>query len=104
MVGGCCGSTRTGNGSSIRAQVGRRAHRGCQPRAPKVLAGHPIPVGADGMPNALDYDPAGQILSVGDGRIEPVSPQVWGYSVGNKRILAQWFSYRRQDRERPTMG
>ncbi len=56
------------------------------------------------MPNALDYDPAGQILSVGDGRIEPVSPQVWGYSVGNKRILAQWFSYRRQDRERPTMG
>lgn len=56
------------------------------------------------MPNALDYDPAGQILSVGDGRIGPVSPQVWGYSVGNKRILAQWFSYRRQDRERPTMG
>lgn len=66
-------------------------------QAPKVLAAHPIPADAAAMPDEL-------LLSVGDGRIGPVPPAVWEYSVGNKRILTQWFSYRRKDRERPTMG
>lgn len=73
-------------------------------RAPKVLAGHPIPADADGMPDNLGYDPDAQTLTIGDGRIGPVTADVWSYTVGNKRILTQWFSYRRKNRERPTIG
>jgi len=73
-------------------------------RAAKVLAGHPIPADDNNMPDELSYHAADQILHVGTGRIGPVPEVVWNYSVGNKRILTQWFSYRRRNRERPTIG
>lgn len=37
-------------------------------------------------------------------RSTPVKADVWNYIVGNKRVLTQWFSYRRKNRERPTLG
>lgn len=73
-------------------------------RAPKVHAKFPIPADSDGMPDTITFDPENQVLHVGDGQIGPVSTEVWNYSVGNKRILSQWFSYRRRNRERPTIG
>jgi hypothetical protein len=33
-----------------------------------------------------------------------VSPQVWAYEVSGKRVLTQWWSYRRKDRSKPPMG
>ena len=31
-------------------------------------------------------------------------PSVWEYEVSGKRILVQWFDYRRFDRSRPIIG
>jgi len=36
--------------------------------------------------------------------IENVSPSVWNYEVSGKRVLTQWFSYRKKNRERPIIG
>ncbi|PRY08426.1 N-6 DNA methylase [Kineococcus rhizosphaerae] len=72
--------------------------------APKVMGGHPMPADGDDMPDTLKYDPSGQVLKVGAGWVSNVLPGVWDYSVGGKRILTQWFSYRKADRERPQMG
>jgi hypothetical protein len=33
-----------------------------------------------------------------------VSPEVWAYEVSGKRVLVQWWSYRRKDRSKPPMG
>ena len=29
---------------------------------------------------------------------------MWAYEVSGKRVLSQWWSYRRQDRSKPPMG
>lgn len=29
---------------------------------------------------------------------------MWAYEVSGKQVLRQWFSYRRKNRERPTIG
>ncbi len=73
-------------------------------RAPRVLADHPIPADPERMPDYLGYDASTHTLRVGEGWIRPVPPDVFDYAVGGKRILTQWFSYRRADRKRPTMG
>ncbi len=56
------------------------------------------------MPHELDYDPAAQRLKIGTGYIANVSPEVWAYEVSGKRVLTQWWSYRRKDRSKPPMG
>jgi hypothetical protein len=33
-----------------------------------------------------------------------VLPEVWNYEVSGKRVLTQWFSYRKKNRERPIIG
>lgn len=43
-------------------------------------------------------------LLVGTGYIDNVSPAVWDYEVSGKRVLTQWFSYRKKNRERPIIG
>ncbi|TDT31354.1 type ISP restriction/modification enzyme [Naumannella halotolerans] len=73
-------------------------------RAPKVLAEYPIPADAEGMPDEITFDPDHHRLYIGAGQIGPVVPEVWNYSVGNREIIQQWFSYRRRDRHRPAMG
>jgi hypothetical protein len=42
--------------------------------------------------------------TLGYGFIDNVSPAVWAYEVSGKRVLVQWFSYRRKNRERPVIG
>jgi hypothetical protein len=41
---------------------------------------------------------------IGSGFIDNVSPAVWRYEVSGKRVLTQWFSYPKKNRERPIIG
>lgn len=41
---------------------------------------------------------------MGAGFIDNVPKAVWEYEVSGKRVLTQWFSYRKKNRERPIIG
>ena len=56
------------------------------------------------MPDEIEYDDTKHRLLVGTGLIDNVPPEVWQYEVSGKRVLTQWFSYRKKNRERPIMG
>lgn len=56
------------------------------------------------MPDEIEYDAARQRLLVGTGYIDNVPAAVWDYEVSGKRVLTQWFSYRKKNRERPIIG
>ena len=56
------------------------------------------------MPHDLSYDAPTRRLKIGTGYITNVSPAVWAYEVSGKRVLTQWWSYRREDRSKPPMG
>ncbi|MEO7027562.1 MAG: type ISP restriction/modification enzyme, partial [Caulobacteraceae bacterium] len=56
------------------------------------------------MPRELAYDASTRRLRIGTGHIANVSPAVWAYEVSGKRVLTQWWSYRREDRSKPPMG
>ena len=71
---------------------------------PTIPAGGMLPTSLDNMPHELEYDPAARRLKIGTGYIANVSPQVWAYEVSGKRVLSQWWSYRRKDRSKPPMG
>ncbi|HWF77248.1 MAG TPA: type ISP restriction/modification enzyme, partial [Caulobacteraceae bacterium] len=71
---------------------------------PTIPAGGVLPTSLDDMPHELDYDPATRRLKIGTGYVANVSPEVWAYEVSGKRVLSQWWSYRRKDRSKPPMG
>lgn len=71
---------------------------------PKVPKGGAIPSDATHMPDSIGYDASTNRLLIGSGFIEPVSPQVWNYSVSAKQVLVQWFNARKKVRERPMIG
>jgi hypothetical protein len=71
------------------------------PRIPKEGA---IPAEPEAMPDEIDYDAGKRRLLVGKGFIDNVPPEVWNYEVSGKRVLTQWFSYRKRNRERPIIG
>lgn len=71
---------------------------------PTIPAGGALPASLDDMPHELDYDEVTRRLNVGSGYIENVSPAVWAYEVSGKRVISQWWSYRRKDRSKPPMG
>ena len=73
-------------------------------RRPQVPKGGAIPTTTEGMPDTLAYDTDKQRLQVGSGYIEPVPPAVWHYQVSGKKVLVQWFSYRKKHRERPIIS
>lgn len=73
-------------------------------RRPNIPAAHPIPLDPENFPDTLEYDAATRTMLVGKGRVENVPPQVWEYEVSGKNVLRQWFSYRKKDRSRPTIG
>ena len=56
------------------------------------------------MPDEMHYNAGKEWLVVGGGHIENVPPAVWNYEVSGKRVLMQWFSYRKKNRERPIIG
>jgi hypothetical protein len=71
---------------------------------PTIPADGVLPTTLDAMPHELDYDAAHQRLKIGTGHIANVAPAVWAYEVSGKRVLSQWWSYRREDRSKPPMG
>jgi hypothetical protein len=73
-------------------------------RAPRIPKNGAILDAADSMPDEIAYDESKRRLLVGAGFIDNVPPAVWNYEVSGKRVLVQWFSYRRKSRERPIIG
>ncbi len=71
---------------------------------PTIPAAGVLPKTLDAMPHELEYDAAERRLKIGTGYIDNVSPEVWAYEVSGKRVLSQWWSYRRKDRSKPPMG
>ncbi|HEY2840925.1 MAG TPA: type ISP restriction/modification enzyme [Pirellulales bacterium] len=71
------------------------------PRIPKEGA---IPDDPDSMPDEIQYDEPKRRLMIGRGYIDNVPAAVWAYEVSGKRVLTQWFSYRKKNRERPIIG
>jgi hypothetical protein len=63
-----------------------------------------IPSAPEPLPDMMDYDPATRRLTIGQGYVENVTPEMWAYEVSGKRVLWHWFSYRRRDRSRPIIG
>jgi len=63
-----------------------------------------IPTQSDHFPDRIAYDGAAHRLKIGDGFIDNVSPAVWEYTVSEKQVLVQWFSYRRRNRSKPIIG
>lgn len=52
-----------------------------------------------GYPNAFSYDPASSVLTVGNARFGPVSPDVWEFEVSGLKVLRSWLGYRMADRK-----
>jgi hypothetical protein len=73
-------------------------------RAPRIPKDGAIPDDPNSMPDEIDYDEAKRRVLVGVGFIDNVPPAVWLYEVSGKRVLTQWFSYRKKNRERPIIG
>jgi hypothetical protein len=73
-------------------------------KAPFIPAQGAISDSPTEMPDLIDFDVEKQSLLVGHGFVENVPPAVWHYQVSGKQVLLQWFSYRKQDRERPIIG
>jgi hypothetical protein len=88
-------------GEGRPAGAPRVEDKSAEPTIPKEGA---LPTTLAAMPHDLDYDAATRRLKIGTGFIANVSPAVWAYEVSGKRVLSQWWSYRREDRSKPAMG
>ena len=73
-------------------------------REPSIPKEGAISSSPDEMPDTLDFDGSKNRLLIGHGFVQNVSAAVWNYKVSGMNVLAQWFSYRRKNRERPIMG
>jgi hypothetical protein len=82
----------------------KQAPRLSKESAPTIPGGGMIPSAPEPLPDTMDYDPATRRLKIGMGYIENVTPEMWAYEVSGKRVLWNWFSYRRRDRGRPVIG
>lgn len=45
-------------------------------------------------PSGIDYDESTGSLTIGDGRVGGVRPEVWNYSVSGMAVLPKWLGYR----------
>lgn len=89
--------------SFIDAGAGRPDAVPLLPEAERPREVQAIPADAPHMPDDIDYDAATHTLILGEdtlfgpaGRIRPVSPQVWAYTVGGVPVIRRWFDYRRR--------
>lgn len=46
------------------------------------------------LPESYSYDEVGRDLSIGNGVISRISPEVWDYEVSGLRVVHSWLSYR----------
>jgi hypothetical protein len=72
--------------------------------APVIPREGAIPGAPEPLPDNMDHDPATNRLTIGKGYVENVPKAVFDYEVSGKKVLRQWFSYRRRDRSRPVIG
>jgi hypothetical protein len=72
--------------------------------APVIPREGAIPGAPEPLPDTMDHDPATNRLTIGKGFVENVPKAVFDYEVSGKKVLRQWFSYRRRDRSRPIIG
>jgi len=73
-------------------------------RQPRISAAGEISQDPSAMPDTINYDANNKRLLIGQGYVEHVEPGMWNYEVSGKRVLLQWFSYRKANRERPIIG
>ena len=75
---------------------------------PRAADGPPSPAMAQSRraasPTTCATKPPTGGCTSADGHIDRVSPAVWDYEVSGKRVVSQWFSYRKRDRSRPIIG
>ncbi len=75
---------------------------------PRLPPGRRPTIPVDGaIPEEVDeisYDEASSRLFIGTGYVANVPKAVWEYEVSGKKVIVQWFSYRRKNRERPIIG
>ena len=90
----------------VDAEKGRPARQALLPKdkAPTIPKAGAIPFNPDPLPDVIRHDESGKRLHIGGGSIENVSREVWNYEVSGKQVLTQWFSYRKLNREKPSMG
>lgn len=92
---------RFDDGAAGRPKGSPRLPKG---EAPTMPAEGMIPGAPEPLPDTMRYEPANNRLFVGAGYIDNVTPAMWAYEVSGKRVLWQWFSYRRRDRTKPLIG
>lgn len=51
-----------------------------------------------GTPHSFSYDSATRTLTVGAGRIAPVTPEVWEFEVSGLQPLRKWLGYRKAEK------
>lgn len=74
-----------------------------RPQAPpRMLTDRPtvsigIPDSESGMPESIAHDEHTGTLHVGEGRIGPVSREVWSYEVSGMQVVKHWFGYRKKN-------
>jgi hypothetical protein len=56
-----------------------------------------VPTDKDHYPKTFTYYEEAQRLQVGDGVFEPVSPEVWNFSVSGLQVIRSWLSYRMKE-------
>ncbi|WP_329419313.1 type ISP restriction/modification enzyme [Streptomyces sp. NBC_01268] len=71
----------------------RGARGGARPRLPGGRRPY-VRAAVPARPTELGYDPAEELLSLGEGRISPVPAGAWEFEVGGVRMLEQWFAHR----------
>jgi len=82
----------------------RGAPRLPKAQAPTVPAEGAIPPAPEPLPDEMSYDAGERRLRIGKGLVENVTPAMWAYEISGKKVLWQWFSYRRRDRTKPMIG
>ncbi|MET0621718.1 MAG: type ISP restriction/modification enzyme [Pyrinomonadaceae bacterium] len=55
-----------------------------------------VPTTPEGYPEEFSYDPERQLLRVGAGEFQPVSREVWEFSVSGLNVLESWLNYRKK--------
>jgi hypothetical protein len=56
-----------------------------------------IPDTPEGYPEEFSYDPAEKTLTVGEGEIRPLAPEVYNYNVSGLEVVKSWLGYRRKN-------
>ena len=63
------------------------------------IPGQPAP-----LPSDIEYDVTKNRLNIGRGFVDNVTQAMWDYKISGKAVLRHWFSYRKHDRTRTTIG